>query len=331
MSSIPKIILDTDPGGDDVFALLWLLSLVHQGLAELLAVTTAEGNVSAHRTFATASRILTLGGYPQIEVGRAAVPAHPPITGDAAHIHGADGMGNLSHTLTGEHQFETARASDDILLEALTSQPGEITVVAIAPLTNLAAAEAKHPGVLQLAKEIVIMGGSFQVPGNITPQAEFNIAYNPEAAQTVFQSRQDLVLIPLDISRHLIWTEAMGQAVSQANPQSAIAQLLEKLCQFMISTALKYRETQGVRGFLVHDAVTVGYLFYPETLLLRRARVQVETQGQWTRGQTLIDHRHGAKPPANAWIGLQVDATNFFISLVEDLKFLVQHPSAPET
>ena len=318
---IPKIILDTDPGGDDIFALLWLISLVKQELAELVAVTTAEGNVSAEQTFAAASKILKLGGLNDVEIGRAVAVDH--ATTDAAHIHGSDGMGNLSETLPeGDRTFETATYSDQMLINALTAAPGEITILAIAPFTNLAAAETKHPGILRQAKEIVLMGGAFDCAGNITAHAEFNVAYHPEAAQVVLNSRSDIVMVPLDVTRSLIFTEAMAHTIQQANPNSAIAQLIEALCQFMISTALTYRETQGSRGFLIHDAATVGYLFYPETFRWQRATVQIETQGVWTRGQTLIDNRHSAKPGAIAWIATQVDAPNFFMGLIEDLKLL---------
>ena len=320
----PKIILDTDPGGDDIFALLWLQSLIRQGLAELVAVTTAEGNISARQTFATASKLLKLGGISDVEVGKG-VAVVAPGWGDAAHIHGSDGMGNLSHRLPdGDHEYETARNSDEILIEALHQYPGEITILAIAPFTNLAAAATKSPGILRQAREIVLMAGAFRRAGNVTPQAEFNVAYNPPAAQTVLASRNDIVILPLDVTHQLIFTEAMLRSVLEVNPNHAIAQLMHSLCRFMTSTALTYRETQGMAGFLVHDAATVGYLFYPEMFCWQRAQVVVETQGVWTTGQTVIDARHGAKSGANAWVATQVNAAAFFMSLLEDLKVLVR-------
>lgn len=323
LPSVPKIILDTDPGGDDSFALFWIQSLVKQGLAELIAVTTAGGNVPISKTFSNASQILNLGGLPDVEVGRGVAIDHSPE--DAAHIHGNDGMGNLSTQLPKPiHHYETARYSDDILIEKLTAMPGEITVIAIAPLTNLAAAEKKHPGILKQAKEIIIMGGAFHCPGNITPHAEFNLWFNPEAAEIVLNSRNDLVITPLDITRRLIFTREMAQSIAATNPASELAQFITKLCEFMLSTALKYRETNGVSGFLVHDAATLGYLFYPEIMLCQRAKVQIETQGTWTRGQTLMDDRTLAKQPSNAWIATQINPTRFFTNLTEDFKTLIR-------
>ncbi|WP_017655530.1 nucleoside hydrolase [Fortiea contorta] len=323
LPAIPKIILDTDPGGDDIFALLWLLSFVNRGLADLVAVTSVDGNVSARKTFSSASQILGLTGFSHIEVGRP-VPIKSDTNQDAEHIHGADGMGNLSQTLPPpEHRYESARYADDLIVDHLNAAPGEITIVAIAPLTNLAAAEAKQPGILKKAQEIVIMGGAFQSPGNVTPHAEFNIWFNPQAAAVVFDSRDDIVVLPLDVTRHLIFTADMAQALTRQHPDGKMAQFLLALSDFMIGTALQYRETEGIPGFLVHDAATLGYLFYPETLLLRRAIVRVETQGEWTRGQTLMDHRHRPQVNPNAWVALQVDVRGFFTSFVEDLRAMM--------
>lgn len=322
--SIPKIILDTDPGGDDIFAFLWLLSLVKKGLAELVAVTAVGGNVAANRTFLSASQVLNLIGFESIEVGRG-VRMNVEPSENAAHIHGDDGMGNLSHTLPeATHSIEAARSSDQIIVEHLNASPGEITLIAIGPLTNLAAAEQQSPGILKKAREIVIMGGAFHCPGNATPQAEFNIWFNPEAAALVFNSREDIVVMPLDVTTRLILTSEMTRSIVQLNANSKVCQFLTQLCDFMVGTALGFRETAQVLGFLVHDAATLGYLFYPETMLLQRAKVRIETKGEWTRGQTLIDHRKTPQHEANAWIAQQVNAIDFFTHFIEDLKDLVR-------
>lgn len=320
-----KIILDTDPGGDDIFALLWIQSLIHQGIADLVAVTTAEGNVAAPRTFASASQVLGLGHLAHIPIGRG-VTVKTHDTEDAAHIHGPDGMGNLSSTLPPpSHQYDTAPFSDDLIINQLQTYPREITLIAIGPLTNLAAAEAKHPGILQLSKEIVVMGGAMHCRGNVTSHAEFNIWFNPTAAATVLNSRTDIVVIPMDVTTQLVFTPDMARLATRAAPHSPLAVFIQALCEFMVGTALGYRETDGVRGFLVHDAATLAYLFYPETLLLRRSHLQIETQGTLTRGQTLIDRRHRAKARANAWVAMEVDVQGLFTSFVEDLNTLIGH------
>jgi inosine-uridine nucleoside N-ribohydrolase len=320
-SNYPKIILDADPGGDDIYAFLWLSSLVKQGFAELVAVTAAEGNVAAKQTFFSASQLLNLVGFPGIEVGRG-IPVKEIIE-DASHIHGSDGMGNLSCTLPQPiHQFESAPDSDRLIIEKLNAAPGEITIVAVGPLTNLAAAEMKNPGILKKAREIVLMGGAFDCPGNVTPHAEFNIWFNAEAARIVFDSRDDIVVMPLDVTRRLIFTQEMSQLVTGVSPASQLAQFMNSLSEFMITTALEYRETSGIQGFLVHDAATLGYLFYPETFMLKRANVRIETEGKLALGQTLIDGRPTPKTSANAWVSMQVNEEQFFTHLVQDLRQL---------
>jgi inosine-uridine nucleoside N-ribohydrolase len=139
MSNRLKIILDTDPGGDDIFALLWILSLVKQGFMELVAVTTAQGNVNANVTFTCASQVLGLTGFEQIEIGKGVIFTAAEIE-DAAYIHGVDGMGGLAATLpAGKHEYTTAPTSDDLIIEKLNAEPGEITLIAIAqqPKPNL--------------------------------------------------------------------------------------------------------------------------------------------------------------------------------------------------
>lgn len=317
-----KILVDTDPGGDDIVALLWLQSLVKKNLAELVAVTTVEGNVPAKLTFANASKILHLCGCDAVEIGRS-VPFEPSEIDNASHIHGADGIGNLSETLPEpDRRFDEARIADELIIETLESAPGEITLIGLAPLTNLAAAEEKQPGILKLAKEVVLMAGAFNTPGNVTSEAEFNVAFNPEAAQQVFQSRDDIVVLPLDVTRQLILTVDKTQAIANRYCDCLLAQFTHKLSLFMTNSCLQHRETEGKLGFLVHDAVAIAYLFYPETLRFRRACVNVETRGEFTRGKTLFDDRHVPKHPANAFVAMEVDAVNLLAILIEDLKSL---------
>lgn len=323
MTTKPKIILDTDPGGDDIFALLWLQSLVQQNLAEIVAITTAQGNVEADITFACASQVMGLIGFKSsISLAKGVIFQQTEIS-DAAYIHGDDGMGGLSATLPkSQHNFETAPMADDVIIEQLSASPGQITIIAIAPLTNLAAAETKRPGILKLAKEIIIMGGAFQVPGNVTAKAEFNIAFNPQAAEIVFNSRNDIVVLPLDTTNKLIFTPEMAEEITKYLHNHPLSQFITALTEFMTKSSLIYRQSEGKNGFLIHDAATIAYLFYPETLLLQRANTEIEVNGKLTKGQTFFDQRHSAKPPSNSWVALEVDSDNLLACLIEDFKHL---------
>lgn len=344
--------MDTDPGADDIFALLWLLSLSLQPsmkpLMEIVAITTVGGNVPELSTFQAAHKILNLLGVQGIEVGRA-VPRLRGEISDATHIHGQDGMGNLSHTLPEVMvDINQARCADEVIIDRLSQAPGEVDLVAIGPLTNLAAAEAKSPGILAQARSIVIMGGAFGCPGNVTPEAEFNIAFDAHAAAQVFASSDRIVVLPLDVTSHLLLTPAMLKEITSANaqtrlaivaheadaialkidveetPQTRLAVFLHQLGHFMFQSHQEHRETGGIEGCLMHDASAIAYLFYPETLWLQRARVEIETEGKFTQGKTLCDLRHYPKTHPNAFVATQVDANSLMAALAADLKYLLK-------
>ncbi|HEY9814959.1 MAG TPA: nucleoside hydrolase [Candidatus Obscuribacterales bacterium] len=315
--STRPVILDTDPGGDDVVALFWLAALQAAKQVDLVAVTTVEGNVSAAQTFRNASQVLACLEQATVILGQGQQGSGQ--IEDASHIHGADGLGGLSQALgSPAHDRETAPASEDVIIQHLETRPHEVTVVAIGPLTNLAAAERTRPGILQLAQEIVLMGGAFTCPGNITAQAEFNIHFNPDAAQTVLASRQDVVIFPLDVTRTLLFTREQVRSLGQAYSHHPAAALLVNLCEFLITTAMAYRETSGQPGFLVHDAAAIAYLCYPHLFTFQRSQVQVETLGQWTFGQTIRDRRP-LPQSANSWVAQTVDSEQFFTCLLGDL------------
>jgi purine nucleosidase len=316
-SSLPlrSVILDTDPGGDDIVALFWLMALKQRGLIQIAAVTTVGGNVSAAQTFRNASQMLSLLGDTQTPLGRGL----GEISGeDASHIHGADGMGHLSQQLPPPiHSWNTAIASPRLIIQILEQHPQQVTIVAIGPLTNLAQAEQMKPGVLRQAKDVVIMGGAFEQGGNITSHAEFNIYFDPIAAQTVFASRSDLVVLPLDVTHRLLLSQTQGRSLTAAYPHYEPARVLQQLWDFLTTTALQYRETQGELGFLVHDAAAIAYLCYPHLFTFQRRQVQIETRGEWSRGQTVWDHRLLPQQP-NAWVACDVDVAQFFTCLWAD-------------
>lgn len=378
--AVPQIIMDCDPGGDDVFALFWLLALSKQKVCDIRAVTTTEGNVKAPLTFAAADKVLQLlsSAVPGVEVAAqtpaaarhgdrdaravarrayAAAVATGAAGGgdgfsDAAHIHGCDGMGGLSrHLASGTTRYTDAEESYERLIRELEQRPGEITILATGPLTNLADAERARPGVLRKARRIIIMGGALPgTRGNITPLAEFNFAFDAAAAALVMEEAglEDIVLMPLDVTTKLVCTEAMvtdalleGRDVARRGMDSngdamyeptahGVGQFLHDLSSFMFKTALQFKETDGTKGFLVHDASTILALFYPECLQFTRAQVSVAVSEQRgcrhgidTNGMSFIDRRHCPKLEANAWVGTGIDAAGALSIMIEDLKQLV--------
>ena len=138
-----------------------------------------------------------------------------------------------------------------------------MVILATGPLTNLAAAERKEPGILTQCQYIIAMGGASKVGGNVTPVAEFNIWYDPTSADEVVKACNNLILIPLDVTTSFVYTPAETEAIIGQVNHSHKAEFMRKLTDFAISTNRKFRETHYHEGFFVHDAHTIGFLAYP--------------------------------------------------------------------
>jgi purine nucleosidase len=184
------------------------------------------------------------------------------------------------------------------ILEHARARPGELTLVAVGPVTNVARAAEVDSDSLRLLREIVCMGGAFRCPGNITPVAEFNIHVDPEAAQTVLNAGVPLRFVPLDVTeRVLIYPEDLDTPVSgrpSAHTRSSTTfwrDLLQHTFEF-------YVERIGYAGCHLHDPLAIAAVVWPELFSFREAFVEVETAGEVTRGMTVADLRERRDPPA---------------------------------
>ncbi|MEM7282736.1 MAG: nucleoside hydrolase [Pseudomonadota bacterium] len=310
------VVFDTDPGVDDALALLWLASLCHQGHCNLDIVTTVEGNVAKELTYDNAGRLLKIAGLENTVVGLGTYQRGGRSC--AAHVHGFDGLGGLSELLP-EPQVPVSNAPDsvDIILKRLSQASPRCSLLAVGPLTNLALAEAAQPGILRRPKEIIVMGGAVR-QGNVTPHAEFNIHFDPGAAQTVFQNTKDLILIPLNVTRKLVFTQSHARMVGDKNSHGIFAQLIEQLTEFMTSTAVSRGATEG---FFVHDAATVAYLMYPELLSFSQGFLSVDLSDTDRNGETVVDF--GAdSDQCNAWVATDIQAEEVLNRLCDDLRYL---------
>ena len=284
-----KIIIDCDPGIDDAVALM--LAGASPDELEILAVTTVAGNVALEHTAANARRVMEV-------CGRGDVPVHagcprpllrPLVTADRVHGEtGIDGSGLPPPTqpLADGHAV-------DVLRDTVRNAPGEVTVVAVGPLTNLAAVLVQRPGFAAEAREIVIMGGSAGT-GNVTAHAEFNFHVDPHAARIVFESGARLVMYGLDITRQVRVNDAvLGRIASLGSaPARAAAGMLEH-----------YRGSGGA----LHDVLAVGHLLRPDCFRLEPARVSVDTSQTERIGRSLVER--GGEP--NARFGVEAAADGF--------------------
>lgn len=269
--------MDVDTGVDDALALLLALSSPE---VELIGVSTVAGNVPLHQTTDNTLRLLQWAGRADVPVYAG---AERPLVRDAVaadDVHGATGLGAAQLP-----EARTSSAGDGVefLLSTLQARPGEVTLVATGPLTNLARAEARAPGVLRQARQVVIMGGAVRVPGNITPTAEFNFYADPHAAHQVLASAAELVLVGLDVTEQ-VW---LAQTTLQACTGTHAA-----FCRAACEPVIAFESAHyGFAGMHVHDPVALGAALWPQLFHTQQLWVDVETTGELTAGQVVVDQR----------------------------------------
>ena len=203
-----RAILDVDTGVDDALAIA--LALRHPRL-QLEAVVTVVGNVSLDLTTRNTLRVLDWLGATDVPVARGADRPFAGPVREASHWHGADGLGGASLP------DSTRTVIDDgvgYLIDRLSAEPGELTLICTAPLTNVALAIRRRPEVVNAVREVVMMAGAARPPANVTPVAEFNVYADPEAAAIVFQQPWRLTMVGLDVTNQVLFSRSERDALS---------------------------------------------------------------------------------------------------------------------
>lgn len=312
------ILIDCDPGGDDVFALLWLLinhKFAHVDM-DLIGITTVGGNVKAELTYANALRMCEMV-WVDILVGK---DHRQIVSEDASHIHGEDGIGWLSSLLPTVVLPDMELDSVDMIVDAIHTHGSDLTILATGPLTNLALAEQRESGILSQCKKIITMWGAMQMHGNITPVAEFNIAYDPMSAKIVFDATDNLVVAPLDLTTSMVFDNEDMMACFREINHSSKQTFMFELTNFLIKTNMQFRETWYEHGFYVHDAHTVWLLLYPHIYEGSFQQVMIETQWEYTKGETIIDQRNIARVEVNSFVAMKFDKWLFLEAMTQDLR-----------
>nr|WP_055509633.1 nucleoside hydrolase [Nonomuraea pusilla] len=290
-----KVLIDCDPGIDDALALA--LAAGSPSL-DLVGVTTVGGNVDLSLTTANALALrefLQLGDVP-VTPGMAGALLHRTVRAD--HVHGATGLGDV--VLPAPTRGPSPGHAVDFIVETLAAAPGEITLVAIGPLSNVAMAVRREPRVVAWARDIVIMGGSFS-RGNHNPAAEFNMLADPEAAAIVFEAGWTVKQMGLDVTLSALVT---ADVLDRMRPLGRLAELL-------VPGATSYGVVTAEGGPAIHDACAVAYVLDPSLFTLAPAVVNVETAGTYTRGMTVTDFK--ATPEGtNALVATALDVKGFW-------------------
>ncbi len=280
------VILDADPGIDDAMAILFAL---RSPALEVLGITTVFGNADIEVATANALRLVELVGS-HVPVARGA--AHPlvvPKVPPPDFVHGADGLGNIEAPPPSGTVIEMSAAA--FIVATVRRHPGEVTLLAVGRLTNLALALALEPGLPKLVKEVVLMGGSASAGGNVTPVAEANVWGDPHAADIVFAAPWKVTMVGLDVTTRVRLRD--DRLLRMAAKDERVGGFLHRISRFY----KRFHDSTGVTdGFYVHDPSAVAYAIDPSLFATERARVRVVTEGIAV-GQTIAV----SGPRADQW------------------------------
>ena len=282
-----KLLIDTDPGMDDTLAIILAAKCSD---VDVLGISTVAGNYPVEMTTRNALKTLELIGRTDIPVCRGmGKPLARPLPKDP-FSHGSDGQAETH--LPDPNTAADARHGVDQIIDVVTANPGEVTVVTLGPFTNLAMAFMKEPGIVPLVKEVVSIAGSFglnkyafaNATGD-TPQSEWNVFVDPEAARLVFESGVPMRAVGLDVATHfdINFTEEQLERLRRSDrPEARVA---ERMVRFV--------QNRGFESYCVLiDSMAVAAVIDPTLIRTVTARVGVETRGELTLGQTVADFRH---------------------------------------
>lgn len=339
MNPRTPLIIDVDTGIDDSLALLYACASPE---AEIVAVTCVAGNVDAQQVAVNTRAVLELAGRADIEValGRETPLVRALLT--TPETHGPSGIGYAQLPAPGMPLSQ--RHASDLFIEEARRRPGEITLVALGPLTNVAVAVLREPELPRLLRRLVIMGGAYRSPGNTAPTTEWNISSDPDAAKVVFTAfgRGDDVRRPLamglDVTERVKFTpdhmvrlarragsrpdDALlaGEEVRPfgAEPRSvaskAIIRFIADALRFYMEFHSRY---DGFYGAFIHDPLVLATALDPSLVGTEALTVDVELGGTLTTGETVTDWRRTWGRPPNVDVAVTADADRFLDEFIE--------------
>ena len=302
-----KMILDCDTGHDDAIALM--VAAKHPAI-ELLGVTVVAGNQTLDKTLPNTLNVCQRLGIDVPVFGGMPLPLvrEQFVAGD---IHGESGLdGPVFEPLTLKPQPEHAV---NYLINTLLASNGDITLVPVGPLTNIATAMRMQPAIIPKIKQIVLMGGAYGL-GNSTPAAEFNIYADPEAAHVVFGSGVPIVMMGLDLTNQTICTTDIIERMEGLGNDAG--KLFGEIMRFTFNT----QRINGLEAGPVHDVTAVTYLVAPEIFITKPAYVEVDISHGPSYGRTICDFLNRSTKGNNCKVGITLDLEKFWDLVAETLK-----------
>ena len=304
-----KIIIDCDPGHDDMMAIMLAEASKE---VELLGITTVAGNQTGDKTFANALKVVALIGA-DIPVARG---CDKPLVRElvtAPQFHGQSGLDGADLP---EPKTDPVKEHAADFIISTVKKNGRVTLVPTGPLTNVALALTKAPEIKNNIERIVLMGGGMR-DSNVTPAAEFNIYVDPEAAKIVFDSGIPVTMVGLDVTNRAIMT--MEDIEKLNNPGGRVSDVVVPLLRFF---AKANKDIFNLPGAPLHDALAVASVIDPEVIKTKHRRVDIETSGELTRGMTLVDIYQVTGKVPNADVALDLDNGKFVSMMSSAIKEL---------
>jgi inosine-uridine nucleoside N-ribohydrolase len=294
--SVFKVIYDTDPGVDDAMALYY--ALAHPAI-DVLGITTTFGNVMVEQAAINALYLTALAGKNIPVTQGVATPLCKPQETPPAHIHGADGLGNLGNRAPTSNQLDP-RSSAQFIVDMARAHPGEITLVAVGPLGNLSLALKLAPELPQLLRAVILMGGTILEPGNVSPVAEANIWNDPHAADDVFTADWPLTMVGLDVTHRVILPVSLFKKMADHHQHPATDTLHHAVRFYADFYSGLYPHVAKIHGCFGHDVMAFIYLTHPELFGLEQGRIRVATDGL-AQGQTIMQRAPFEERPQADW------------------------------
>jgi inosine-uridine nucleoside N-ribohydrolase len=307
------VLIDTDPGIDDAIAILFAGSSPE---LDIVGVTTVVGNSPVVAGTEHARRLLHLLGRDDVAVAMGADRpfAHAPrdFVGKPSQVHGATGLGNLD--LPPATREVDGRPAVELIRQAAIDHAGELVIIAIGPLTNIAMFVALYPDEARLVRKVVVMGGSVREGGNYSPGAEFNFYTDPAAARRVFDSGLDVTVLGLDVTHQAVLNSADVEVLRGAGGPVAAAAVT--LLEFYLDWHIR---TYGVDSLPMHDSLAVAVAINEKVVELKDVYIDVQIDTGPLRGVSVVDlWGLGDQPPNVKW-AIGVDADGFHELLLDRL------------
>jgi inosine-uridine nucleoside N-ribohydrolase len=305
-----KVILDTDPGIDDALAFILLKAMPEVALQ---AITVTHGNTSVEKCTTNALKLVELLGMQNIPVAMGADQPLVKALSVAEETHGDTGLG---HAILPQPTIRTIdQNAANLIIEIVNANPGEITILCIGPVTNLALALLKDPSLRKKIKNVLSMAGTIHYPGNATPSSEYNVFCDPESFDILLRSGIDLTIVPLDVTYQCLFTKEHVARLKGA--RADIETFIDRSTAFYMEFHAEY---QGIHGCAINDPLAAAILIKPELVTFRDYYVDIELHGEFTTAKLSADHFSATGNQPNAKVAMEVDVAGFMDFFIERIK-----------